>query len=867
MKSIKQLIVAVLLFSIQHSFAQVGIGNTNPQATLDVEASSTTSPADNDGILIPRMSNFPSAPGATRDGMLIFYTGTGMSGKGFYYWDSGLSTWNLVGSAKEIDDLTDGKSDGGSIFFGLDSGTNDDGGNNNIGLGRFTLADNTSGTSNLAVGYLALHQNTEGYSNIAIGVRAMRYGNIGNGNIAIGFSSLNRYAAGNSGNNNIAIGTTSLLNNSTGDSNVALGYRSLYSNSTGSSNVAIGYSSGSNSSGSNKLYIENSSANADNALIYGEFDNDILRTNSEFQIGNPTGNGYAFPTTDGTVNQILATDGSGQVDFIDASTVFTDTQNTLVQAYDQGGAGAGRIITADNGAVEIIANNSNDSGLIVFNNGNNPTAATFTARSITLPNEPIAISATASGIHGNVIAIEASIIGESSTAPYVGTTITNYGVKSAVTDSNPGGTLITNYGLFSYAIGGHVNWAGYFGDPNEPAQLNGNVYIKDNLYVDRGIVYRPNGAATSVGNILQYTDTNGTLDAVDPSTIFINTDNQNISSSGLAGTDLTIGIQGGTSEVVDLSSLIDHDWYQVTTTDHPTDISQSIFTNGKVGIGENNPDGFLEVTANNSATAPNLKLVDIGSTGARINFTNTGTTNGNTWTLYGDPNNTDANSVFNIYHPNKGNILRIHGDGETGINGVPDTDFHVYHNDAAALAGLKLENQGANNNWWRMFTSNATGNLFIYSTVGGVTPRGNFNDVTGVYSVTSDRRLKKDFKSLPFSWQNFMNLETYSYLYKVQKNDKRSLGLIAQDVKLIYPELVNYNEEEDVYHMNYSGFGVVAIKAVQELKGEVDSLKKENQKLKAQLSKCESLEARLSALENNTLKPSTNDVLEANNKE
>jgi hypothetical protein len=75
------------------------------------------------------------------------------------------------------------------------------------------------------------------------------------------------------------------------------------------------------------------------------------------------------------------------------------------------------------------------------------------------------------------------------------------------------------------------------------------------------------------------------------------------------------------------------------------------------------------------------------------------------------------------------------------------------------------------------------------------------------------------------------------------------LGLIAQDVNLIYPELVSYNTESDVYHLNYSGFGVVAIKAVQELKIEVDTLKQENAILKAKLNKLELLEARLTALE------------------
>ena len=51
----------ILIFLIGNSlFAQVGVGNTNPQAQLDISASNTTSPTNQDGILIPRVTNLPS---------------------------------------------------------------------------------------------------------------------------------------------------------------------------------------------------------------------------------------------------------------------------------------------------------------------------------------------------------------------------------------------------------------------------------------------------------------------------------------------------------------------------------------------------------------------------------------------------------------------------------------------------------------------------------------------------------------------------------------------------------------------------------------------------------------------------------------
>ena len=60
------------------------------------------------------------------------------------------------------------------------------------------------------------------------------------------------------------------------------------------------------------------------------------------------------------------------------------------------------------------------------------------------------------------------------------------------------------------------------------------------------------------GTDLEVTDGNGTIITdLSPLQDGTGTDDQNISGSGLSGTDLTIGIEGGISETVDLSSLQD----------------------------------------------------------------------------------------------------------------------------------------------------------------------------------------------------------------------------------------------------------------------------------------------------------------------
>lgn len=182
----------------------------------------------------------------------------------------------------------------------------------NTAVGTSALNDNT-GASNTALGFAAGFEHGSGANNTYIGYEAGRYNTLtANNNAFLG------YQAGHfsTGSFNTAIGSNTLKANAATANNVAIGYNALTAN-TGTGNVAIGYSAGAAETGSNKLYIENSNANADNALVYGEFNTNIVRVNGTLQISNPaTANGYALPIVRGTNGQMLQTDGAGGTSWV-----------------------------------------------------------------------------------------------------------------------------------------------------------------------------------------------------------------------------------------------------------------------------------------------------------------------------------------------------------------------------------------------------------------------------------------------------------------------------------------------------------------------------------------------------------------------
>ncbi len=94
----KILFVLFVLASYFSSFAQVGIGTSNPKAQLDIISNSPENPAVIDGILIPRVEKFPvTAPSAAQHGMLVFLNkNLPEFPSGFYFWNNNSAKWETI---------------------------------------------------------------------------------------------------------------------------------------------------------------------------------------------------------------------------------------------------------------------------------------------------------------------------------------------------------------------------------------------------------------------------------------------------------------------------------------------------------------------------------------------------------------------------------------------------------------------------------------------------------------------------------------------------------------------------------------------------------------------------------------------------
>jgi hypothetical protein len=109
--------------------------------------------------------------------------------------------------------------------------------------------------------------------------------------------------------------------------------------------------------------------------------------------------------------------------------------------------------------------------------------------------------------------------------------------------------------------------------------------------------------------------------------------------------------------------------------------------------------------------------------------------------------------------------------------------------------------------------------------------------VTGTFSNPSDIRYKKNLSELDNTLQNIQKLRGVYFYWNKEKypelivGEEKQIGVIAQEVEKVYPELVK-TDAEGFKSVDYSKLSAVLIEAVKEQQTQIDDLKSELIELK-----------------------------------
>jgi hypothetical protein len=232
----------------------------------------------------------------------------------------------------------------------------------------------------------------------------------------------------------------------------------------------------------------------------------------------------------------------------------------------------------------------------------------------------------------------------------------------------------------------------------------------------------------------------------------------------------------------------------------------AILQSGNAAIGSSSSNSSLTVSRNSGSEATTCLF---GTT--HNSFFNFGTTE-DTYIRAGKNNG----KVF-INDVPGGNVVMS---GKVGINtATPGYTLEVRQHNSS---GLALVNPFFFNHWEISTGAAPAGNLDLYY---NGEYKGYFSPSDGDYITFSDIRLKTDIRQLPPSLGKIMQLQPVEYEMKNHNPEhQKTIGFIAQDVKKVFPELVHVLQDtavgrrglNDLHSLSYKGFGVLAIKAIQE---------------------------------------------------
>ena len=213
-----------------------------------------------------------------------------------------------------------------------------------------------------------------------------------------------------------------------------------------------------------------------------------------------------------------------------------------------------------------------------------------------------------------------------------------------------------------------------------------------------------------------------------------------------------------------------------------------------------------------------------------IGFTTNGTSKGSInssglWTI-GASGGSQSHVVNGTLH-----TVQTSGDSSE-FAGVPQASRGLLHlrPNAGNKGYITFTEDGVSDRWAIGFDNGASAFNFRQSSATG-TSVANINFTTGVYTATSDIKLKKDIEKISYGLNDVMLLNPVSYRMK-QDDSKLWLGLIAQEVEPIIPEVVSVlDQEKDIKGIQYANLIPVLIKAIQELTTKVQELERRIEEL------------------------------------
>lgn len=265
--------------------------------------------------------------------------------------------------------------------------------------------------------------------------------------------------------------------------------------------------------------------------------------------------------------------------------------------------------------------------------------------------------------------------------------------------------------------------------------------------------------------------------------------------------------------------------------------------NGQTAIGYNSPVGMLNISSalgslNNGGLDPTRASLLLGTTTVGLAF---------------DPNQIEViGTGLHINFNSPEDLYLNNGGGSVGIGtATPSDRLHIAA--GATENALRVQINGTtrlrvHNNGGVSIGANvapAAGGLYVFGETefDGIARPDNDNSYslgtgafrwTAVYATngtiqTSDLRLKTDIQPLNYGLKEVMDMETIRYKWKDQPDSPVKIGMVAQNLQSLVPEVVHLESKDpaSTLGVNYAELIPVLVQAIQEQQNQIEALQAE----------------------------------------
>lgn len=766
----------------QNDNIHIGDGPLESSAVFQIDKT-------NKGVLIPRLTTAQrNAIASPADGLLVYDTDS----KSFWHFN-GL-VWCDVSAPDHITDK-----DGDTRIMVEESFDLDKIQVYLKGDRVFEITENEEGNpvvsfpnasySSTFFGYHAGLQDSTFFNNVGIGRSALQENKMGIFNTAVGSFTLEK----NKSNSNTAIGSNSMRENTTGSNNTALGYASLFSNTTGVDNVAIGSSS-------------NHQSNASYNTSVGS---GTLFRNISGDKNSIVGCYALFNNTTGASNVSLGF-GSLQQNTTASHNVAVGTQAMQVNT-----TGFSNTVVGDSASY-----NSNSSYNVSI--GKNTMFNTTTGFS----NSALGYAALVTNTNGS----HNTALGESALG---GNTSGNYNIGLG-DDSALGvqsGSHNIGIGTGTLAHSDDQSFLVALGDSslyNNGTDANGTEATKNTAIGAKVLRSNTVGQAnTSLGYESSYKNVNGDFNtAIGHQSLYSNIDGD--WNTAVGNTSMYNNISGIYNTAIGQQALHGNTvGIQNTAVGYDAHYSSNIGNkNTAVGAGAlySNDVGHENTMVGHEAGFGNVQGSGNVFLGFKAGYNEFGSNK-----LYIDNSDTATPLIYGDFSADSLSL-----NARVGVNTMPATSSDLHIKQLQNNTGVRLE-YSTDTDFWNTYIDILDDYNFSYNG----TIKSYIQDTDGSYMSLSDRRLKSNIQDVSNVLNRLVHLPAKSYTYKSDKTAKSTIGFIAQEVEQFFPELVG--EKDGFKSVNYSGFAVLAVKAIQE---QQEIIEKQASIIEDVLKRLEQLEAK-----------------------